>query len=88
MQSPLHTYITPVYCWDSFGSSLNTSALPYGLYFENNTLFGEMYYSQELKPYKIISLRDVENPFILYIGSMNDGWLLRCSICKSYKDLD
>lgn len=75
VESLLHSSITPVHCWDTFGSILNSSALPYGLYFVNNTLTGELYYSQELKPYKIVSSHDVKNPYILYIGSMDYGWL-------------
>ena len=42
-------------------------------YFVNNTLFGEINYGQELKPYKVVSSRDVESPFILYIGGMKES---------------
>lgn len=73
MESYLYYEITPVHCWDTFGSQLNISALPSGLYFVNNTLFGEINYGQELKPYKVVSSRDVESPFILYIGGMKES---------------
>lgn len=88
MESYLYYEIMPVHCWDTFGSQLNISALPSGLYFVNNTLYGEINYGQELKPYKVVSSRDVESPFILYIGGMEERRKLKCSICFPYNDLD
>ena len=88
VESYLYSEIMPVHCWDTFGSQLNTSALPSGLYFVNNTLYGEMNYSQELKPYKIVSSRDVQSPFILYIGGVNEGRIIMYSLCLPFYDLD
>lgn len=64
--------ITRVVCWDDFGSPLNiTENLPNGLYFVNNTIFGNPVGGMPLHPYYVTSKRDIQHPFTIYIGSNN-----------------
>ena len=72
---------TVVSCWDNFNSTLSIrGALPNGLLFENNTLYGRPLNGMELTVYEVVSEADMQNPFELYIGGKAHLSLFHCSV--------
>ena len=69
--------IDPVECWDDFGSELNiTGSLPDGIYFSNNTFYGTPLTGSPLFQLFVVSQRDLQNPFVLFLG----GIFSNCSL--------
>ena len=70
-----HKSINDINCWDDFNSPLQfTGEIPYGLYFENNTIYGYPITGKAMTAYSITSERDIQNPYIIYIGGM---WIIK-----------